>query len=229
MIFFIFCSTYILFNRPMNNTAATLKKEKSMKPFKKILLFTLLLLGSPLTTHAAQDPVVIFETSAGSFEVTVFPDKAPQTASNFLNLVDQGHYNGTIFHRVIKNFMIQGGGLNSKMDKIGGVMPIQNEADNGLQNRKGTIAMARTGDPHSATDQFFINTKDNTSLDHTGKTMRGWGYAVFGKVSKGMEVVMQIEDSPTTTKKGRRDVPVKTIEIIKVARKQPAPKQAVGR
>lgn len=200
-----------------------------MKFIKKILLFTLLIVGSPLTTHAAQDAVVIFETSAGSFEITVFPDKAPLTASNFLSLVDQGHYNGTIFHRVIKNFMIQGGGLNTEMQKIGGVMPIQNEADNGLQNRKGTIAMARTGDPHSATDQFFINTKDNTSLDHTGKTMRGWGYAVFGKVTKGMEVVMQIESSPTTTKKGRRDVPATTIEVIKVVRKQPAPKQAVGR
>lgn len=200
-----------------------------MKSIKKILLFTLLVLGSPLTTHAAQDAVVIFETSAGSFEITVFPDKAPLTASNFLSLVDQGHYNGTIFHRVIKNFMIQGGGLNTEMQKIGGVTPIQNEADNGLKNRKGTIAMARTGDPHSATDQFFINTKDNTSLDHSGKTVRGWGYAVFGKVSKGMEVVMQIENSPTTTKMGRRDVPATTIEIIKVVRKQPAPKQAVGR
>ena len=199
-----------------------------MKSIKKTLLFTLLLLGSPLTTHAAQDAVVIFETSAGSFEVTVFPDKAPLTASNFLKLVDQGHYNGTIFHRVIKNFMIQGGGLNREMDKIGGIKPIQNEADNGLENRKGTIAMARTGDPHSATDQFFINTKDNTSLDHTGKTMRGWGYAVFGKVSKGMEVVMQIEDSPTTTKKGRRDVPATTVEIIKVTRRQTAPEQTVG-
>ena len=200
-----------------------------MKSIKKILLFTLLILGSPLTTHAAQDAVVIFETSAGRFEVTVFPDKAPLTASNFLNLVDQGHYNGTIFHRVIRNFMIQGGGLNTEMQKIGGVMPIQNEADNGLQNRKGTIAMARTGEPHSATDQFFINTKDNTSLDHTGKTVRGWGYTVFGNVSKGMDVVMRIENSPTTTKMGRRDVPEKIVEIIKVVRKQPAPKQAVGR
>ncbi|MCK5360115.1 MAG: peptidylprolyl isomerase, partial [Gammaproteobacteria bacterium] len=102
--------------------------------------------------------------------------------------------------------------------KVGGVMPIQNEADNGLKNQKGTIAMARTGEPHSASDQFFINTKDNTMLDHSGKNMRGWGYAVFGKVTKGMDVVMKIEGSSTSSRGDRGDVPVKTIEILKIER-----------
>ncbi|GBE09208.1 MAG TPA: peptidyl-prolyl cis-trans isomerase [Gammaproteobacteria bacterium] len=190
-----------------------------MKFIKTILLFSLLASISLVPAHAKEDPVVLFETSAGNFEVTLNPGKAPITVKNFLTLVDQKHYNGTIFHRVIKNFMIQGGGLDTSMKKIGGVLPIRNEADNGLKNLKGTIAMARTSDPHSATDQFFINTKDNNSLNHTGKNMRGWGYTVFGKVTSGMDVVMKIENSDTDTRKGRRDVPVKTVEILKVTRK----------
>ena len=139
-----------------------------MKFIKSILFFFLLTTLSLAPAHAKDNPVVLFETSAGNFEVTLYPDKAPITVKNFLSLVDQKHYNGTIFHRVIKNFMIQGGGLNLSMQKVGGVMPIKNEADNGLKNVKGSIAMARTGEPHSATDQFFINTKDNSMLDHTG-------------------------------------------------------------
>lgn len=189
-----------------------------MKLIKTVLLPILLLSSLFLPAQASQQPVVTFETSAGNFEVTLYPDKAPATVKNFLTLVDQKHYNGTIFHRVIKNFMIQGGGLNASLEKIGGVSPIQNEADNGLKNLKGTIAMARTGEPHSATDQFFINTKDNSNLDHSGKNMRGWGYAVFGKVTNGMDVVMKIESSVTTTKSGRQDVPVKNIEILQIKR-----------
>lgn len=189
-----------------------------MKLIKTVLLPTLLLSSLFLPAQASQQPVVMFETSAGNFEVTLYPDKAPVTVKNFLTLVDQKHYNGTIFHRVIKNFMIQGGGLNASLEKIGGVSPIQNEADNGLKNLKGTIAMARTGEPHSATDQFFINTKDNSNLNHSGKNMRGWGYAVFGKVTNGMDVVMKIESSVTTTKSGRQDVPVKNIEILQIKR-----------
>lgn len=187
-----------------------------MKFIKNILLFSLLTSISLVSAHAKDDPIVLFETSVGNFEVTLYPDKAPVTVKNFLSLVDQKHYNGTIFHRVIKNFMIQGGGLNLSMQKVGGVMPIKNEADNGLKNVKGSIAMARTGEPHSATDQFFINTKDNSMLDHTGKNMRGWGYAVFGKVTKGMDIVMKIEASPTSRRGDRGDVPVKTIEILKI-------------
>lgn len=190
-----------------------------MKFIKTILLFSLLASISLVPAHAKEDPVVLFETSAGNFEVTLNPGKAPITVKNFLTLVDQKHYNGTIFHRVIKNFMIQGGGLDTSMKKIGGVSPIKNEADNGLKNLKGTIAMARTEDPHSATDQFFINTKDNNNLNHTGKNMRGWGYTVFGKVTSGMDVVMKIENSDTDTRKGHRDVPVKTVEILKVTQK----------
>ncbi|MEN8713083.1 MAG: peptidylprolyl isomerase [Arenicellales bacterium] len=189
-----------------------------MKLIKTVLLPTLLLSSLLLPAQASQQPVVMFETSAGNFEVTLYSDKAPVTVKNFLTLVDQKHYNGTIFHRVIKNFMIQGGGLNASLEKIGGVSPIQNEADNGLKNLKGTIAMARTGEPHSATDQFFINTKDNSNLNHSGKNMRGWGYAVFGKVTNGMDVVMKIESSVTTTKSGRQDVPVKNIEILQIKR-----------
>jgi len=201
-----------------------------MKLIKTVLLPTLLLSSLFLPAQASQQPVVMFETSAGNFEVTLYPDKAPVTVKNFLTLVDQKHYNGTIFHRVIKNFMIQGGGLNASLEKIGGVSPIQNEADNGLKNLKGTIAMARTGEPHSATDQFFINTKDNSNLDHSGKNMRGWGYAVFGKVTNGMDVVMKIESSVTTTKSGRQDVPVKNIEILQIRRvKNAAPASGPGK
>jgi cyclophilin family peptidyl-prolyl cis-trans isomerase len=201
-----------------------------MKLIKTVLLPTLLLSSLFLPAQASQQPVVMFETSAGNFEVTLYPDKAPVTVKNFLTLVDQKHYNGTIFHRVIKNFMIQGGGLNASLEKIGGVSPIQNEADNGLKNLKGTIAMARTGEPHSATDQFFINTKDNSNLDHSGKNMRGWGYAVFGKVTNGMDVVMKIESNVTTTKSGRQDVPVKNIEILQIRRvKNAAPASGPGK
>ncbi len=189
-----------------------------MKFFKKIIFLSLLISLNITAAHAKDDPVVLFETSAGNFEVTLYQDKAPVTVKNFLSLVDQKHYNGTIFHRVIKNFMIQGGGLNLSMQKVGGVMPIKNEANNGLKNVKGSIAMARTGEPHSASDQFFINTKDNTMLDHTGKNMRGWGYAVFGQVTKGMDVVMKIEGSSTSARGDRGDVPVKTIEILKIER-----------
>jgi len=190
-----------------------------MKHLKKIIILTLLTSTFLIPAYSEQNPVVLFETSAGNFEVTLNPEKAPITVKNFLTLVDQKHYNGTIFHRVIKNFMIQGGGLDTSMKKIGGVSPIKNEADNGLKNLKGTIAMARTGEPHSATDQFFINTKDNNNLNHTGKNMRGWGYTVFGKVTSGMDVVMKIENSDTDTRKGRRDVPVMTVEILKITRK----------
>ncbi|MFW2438994.1 MAG: peptidylprolyl isomerase [Arenicellales bacterium] len=191
-----------------------------MNFIKTILLLTLLSSINIASANEKKGPVVLFETSAGNFEVTLNPEKAPLTVKNFLTLVDQKHYNGTIFHRVIKSFMIQGGGLDTSMNKIGGVMPIKNEADNGLKNQKGSIAMARTGDPHSATDQFFINTKDNDMLNHTEKNMRGWGYTVFGKVTSGMDVVMKIESSETDTRSGRRDVPVKTVEILNVTQKE---------
>jgi peptidyl-prolyl cis-trans isomerase B (cyclophilin B) len=201
-----------------------------MKFISNLIFLSLLTSLNITSAQGGQDPVVLFETSAGNFEVTLFPEKSPVTVNNFLTLVDLKHYNGTIFHRVIKNFMIQGGGLNASMEKVGGVTPIKNEADNGLKNLQGTIAMARTGEPHSATDQFFINTKDNANLDHSGKNIRGWGYAVFGIVTNGMDVVMKIEDSATTAKSGRRDVPVKTIEILQIKRmKTMAPGSGAGK
>lgn len=180
-------------------------------------LFLLLLAGLLGTTGAlAQDhPVVMFETTQGNFEVTLNPEKAPITVKHFLELVDSGHYDGTVFHRVIKGFMIQGGGLNEDLQRVGGARPISNEADNGLSNVTGTIAMARTSEPHSATDQFFINTVDNTKLDHTRKDIYGWGYAVFGRVSRGMDVVHKIENSPTQSRGDRNDVPVTTVTIIR--------------
>ena len=166
------------------------------------------------SASAQQNPVVVFDTTMGEFQITLYPGKAPVTVKNFMNYVNAGHYNGTIFHRVIKGFMIQGGGLDETMKKVGSGKSITNEADNGLQNLAGTIAMARTAEPNSATDQFFINVKDNTNLDYTAPTPRGWGYAVFGKVSYGMEVVTKIENVATTNKGDRADVPAKTVKII---------------
>ena len=133
-----------------------------------------------------------FDTSKGRIVVELDADKAPKTVANFLQYVKSGHYNGVIFHRVIDGFMIQTGGFTADMTQKPTKAPIQNEADNGLRNDRGTIAMARTGDPHSASAQFFINTVDNDSLNHQGKTPQGWGYAVFGKVVEGMDVVDQI-------------------------------------
>ncbi len=143
------------------------------------------------------DPVVEVETNFGTFVITLDPGKAPKSVENFLRYVDAKHYDGTIFHRVIKTFMIQGGGYDQQLEKKPVKAPIQNEADNGLKNTRGTVAMARTGDPHSATAQFFVNVVDNKFLDHTSKDQRGWGYAVFGKVTEGMDVVDKIKDVPT--------------------------------
>ena len=183
-----------------------------MKLNRLIFLITALLLSQLAT--AQQNPVVILNTTLGDIQIELYPDKAPVTVKNFMNYVNAGHYNGTIFHRVIKGFMIQGGGLDENLNKVGAGMPIRNEADNGLKNLTGTIAMARTNAPHSATDQFFINTNDNTNLDYTSSTPQGWGYAVFGKVTDGMDVVRKIENTPTESRKGRDDVPVQTIKIL---------------
>ena len=143
------------------------------------------------------DPVVEVETNFGTFVITLDPAKAPGTVENFLSYVDGKHYEGTIFHRIIKTFMIQGGGYDQQYEKKPVRAPIKNEADNGLKNGRGTVAMARTGDPHSATAQFFVNVVDNKFLDHTSKNEQGWGYTVFGKVTEGMEVVDKIKDVET--------------------------------
>lgn len=179
-----------------------------------ILAGLLLLAG---TAAAAGNPKVRFETSQGPIVVELYPVKAPQTVENFLGYVKAGHYDGLIFHRVIAGFMIQGGGMTADMQERSTGKPIPNEADNGLQNRRGTLAMARTNDPHSATSQFFINTVDNFFLDHKGKNPRGWGYCVFGKVVEGMDTVAKIAASPTTQRGAAADVPVEPVTIVKAA------------
>jgi len=139
------------------------------------------------------DPTVSVETNHGSFTIALDPAKAPVSVENFLRYVDAKHYDGTVFHRVIPTFMIQGGGFDQQLEKKSVQAPIQNEATNGLKNTRGTVAMARTGDPHSATAQFFVNVTDNAFLDHQAKDGQGWGYAVFGKVTSGMDVVDKIK------------------------------------
>ena len=158
--------------------------------------------------------MITLKTNLGDIVIEIDYDKAPVTAKNFEEYVKSGFYKGTIFHRVIKGFMVQGGGLTADMDNKPTNAPIKNEADNGLKNDRGTIAMARTQDPHSATAQFFINTVDNSFLNFRSKDLNGWGYCVFGKVVKGMDVVDKIEAAKTTTVSYYQDVPVETIEIL---------------
>ena len=162
----------------------------------------------------AQDPQVELKTSAGTIVVELYPAKAPKSVANFLQYVKDGFYKGTIFHRVIPGFMIQGGGFTKDYAQKPTREPVQNEANNGLHNTVGTLAMARTGNPHSATAQFFINVVDNPFLDHTAPTGRGWGYCVFGKVIKGMEVAEAIVSVPTGPGGPfPTDVPQKTVVI----------------
>ncbi len=182
---------------------------------KKLLqIFSIFLLAyTPLSQASTEAPRVTLHTSEGDIVLELNPDKAPQTVANFLRYVDSGFYTGLIFHRVIRDFMIQGGGFTEQMSKKPTEAPIQNEADNGLQNLIGTIAMARTRDPHSATAQFFINTKNNDFLNHTAKNAQGWGYTVFGKVISGLDVMNRINNVATTTRSGYRDVPQKPVLI----------------
>ncbi len=147
-----------------------------------------------------EKPVVELSTTMGQIKIELFPKKVPLTVANFIKYVRAGHYNGTIFHRVISSFMIQGGGFDSQYSEKPTNPPIRNEADNGLTNDRGTVAMARTPDPHSASAQFFINVVDNQKLDHRGKTLPGWGYCVFGKVIEGMDTVDKIKALPTGSK-----------------------------
>jgi len=159
---------------------------------------------------------VIMETTKGNITLELDSEKAPETVANFVTYAKSGHYDGTIFHRVIPGFMIQGGGFDVDMNQKNTNAPIMIEADNGLKNLNGTIAMARTSDPNSATSQFFINVKDNGFLDHTAPTPQGWGYAVFGKVTDGMDTVSSIEKVSTTTSHGQQDVPTTAVVITKV-------------
>lgn len=157
--------------------------------------------------------MIILHTNHGDIHVELDYEKAPKTAKNFEEYVTAGFYDGVIFHRVINNFMIQGGGFEAGMTQKETRSTIENEADNGLKNEIGTLAMARTMDPHSASAQFFINVADNAFLNHTAKTSQGWGYAVFGKVTAGMDVVNKIKEVKTTMKAGHQDVPVEDVII----------------
>lgn len=157
--------------------------------------------------------MIALQTNFGTIRIELDFEKAPLSAQNFQDYVEQGFYDGTLFHRVIDDFMIQGGGFGSGLQGKNGNAAIRNEADNGLKNLTGTLAMARTSEPHSATSQFFINVADNGFLDHRNQTTNGWGYAVFGKVVEGMEVVNKIKGCATTAMAGHRDVPVEEIVI----------------
>jgi len=161
--------------------------------------------------------MITLHTNHGDIVLELDFAKAPKSAANFLQYCKSGHYDGTIFHRVIDNFMIQGGGFEPGMKQKKAGATIQNEADNGLKNNKGTIAMARTMEPHSASCQFFINVNDNNFLNHSAKNTQGWGYAVFGKVSSGMDVVDKIKGCPTGSKAGHQDVPVTDVVINSVS------------
>lgn len=183
--------------------------------FSKILL-TLGLFISLICAQAKEYPVVVMETTQGTIEIKLFEDKAPETVKNFLTYVNEGFYNQTIFHRVIDGFMIQGGGYTVDLKKKSTHDAIKNEANNGLQNTTGTIAMARTSDPHSATAQFFINVNDNSNLNHIAQTPRGWGYCVFGQVSKGMSVVNKIKKTQTRRNGPFADLPAENIIMTKV-------------
>ena len=166
----------------------------------------------------SENPVVLLETTSGDILVELYPDKAPETVANFLKYVDNGFYNNTIFHRVIPGFMIQGGGLTARMQQKDTEAPIKNEAHNGLKNDRGTIAMARTMDPHSATAQFFINLVDNDFLNFQAPSGNGWGYCVFGKVTEGMDVVDKIAKVKTTTVGMYQDVPSDLVVITGASR-----------
>ena len=173
---------------------------------------------APMVEQAKETDMVIIKTTLGDIKVKLAADKAPLTVANFLAYADAGHYNGTIFHRVIDGFMIQGGGFDAKMNQKPTRAPIKNEAANGLQNKRGTIAMARTAVVDSATSQFFINVKDNGFLDFRAPNPQGFGYCVFGEVVEGMDVVDKIKGARTGVQAGMSDVPVETIEIVSVTR-----------
>ena len=163
------------------------------------------------------NPRVLIETSKGNITVEVFPVQAPQSVGNFLNYVKTGFYDGLVFHRVIPGFMIQGGGMTPDMTEKPKNAPIRNEADNGLKNLRGTLAMARTGEPHSASSQFYINVADNHFLNHRGKSFEGWGYAVFGQVVDGMEVVDAIVAVPRGNRGPHGDVPIEPVVMQRVS------------
>jgi len=192
----------------------------SYNPSMRTILLSLFCFLNFLTygDELMANPKVMMKTNYGDIEIELNQAKAPETVNNFLTYVDEKHYDGTIFHRVIDGFMIQGGGFTKEMKQKPTHDPIKNEADNGLENVKGSIAMARTSDIHSASSQFFINLADNDFLNFSNPTPSGFGYCVFGKVTSGMDVVEKIKEVQTTTQMGHQDVPVKAVEIVEFRR-----------
>lgn len=205
-----------------NATESTNKKENSEVKVTETTTVTDTKNVDTTNTNSTEDskdtmsnPIIKLETSKGTMRIELDAEKAPNTSANFVEYVNDGFYDGLIFHRVIPNFMVQGGGMNPDMSEKPNKAPIANEANNGLKNDRGTIAMARTNDPHSATSQFFINLKDNDFLNHTSESPAGWGYAVFGKVIEGIETIDEIAKVQTGNKGHHGDVPVEAITIIK--------------
>jgi peptidyl-prolyl cis-trans isomerase B (cyclophilin B) len=186
-----------------------------MKSFYKLSLVLILQLIFAAAGHTQEKTMIKMTTNFGVIEIELFTEQAPNTTENFIQYVNDGFFDGLIFHRVIPSFMIQGGGFEPGMRQKSPNAPIQNEADNGLKNERGTLSMARTNDPHSATSQFFISVKDNAFLDFKSKDASGWGYAVFAKVVSGMDVVDSIAQTPTGKSGGHGDVPLEDVVIEK--------------
>ena len=184
---------------------------------RSLVIFSFVCSVGVAASDQGDNIMVEMTTSKGVITLELDAERAPVTVANFLEYVNSGHYDGTIFHRVIPGFVIQGGGMESGMREKTTQAPIENEADNGLKNLTGTICMARTNDPHSATSQFFINLKDNSFLDHTEKTPSGWGYAVFGRVTSGMEIVEAIAAVQTGNSGHHQDVPLEDVVLEKAA------------
>ena len=185
--------------------------------FLSLIISPFMLAQAQSEIKTDQNPQVLIETNMGDITMELYPEKAPQSVENFLAYVNEGFYDGTIFHRVIADFMVQGGGFTQDMQKKPTRAPIQNEADNGLRNKIGMVSMARTNDPHSASAQFFINVAQNSFLDFREKTDRAYGYAVFGRVTQGMKVVNQIRQLKTGFKEGFGDVPIQSVIIEKAS------------
>jgi len=208
---------YDFFFNPQNCTEKLIMKKYQAVLNRLVSLTILITALIPSTLLAQGNPSAVIRTSMGEIRLELYADKAPASVENFIGYAKSGYYNGTIFHRVIGSFMIQGGGFTPDMEKKASGEPIQNEASNGLKNKRGTIAMARTNNPHSATSQFFINVNDNTDLDYTGEgSSREWGYAVFGRVTSGMSVVDNIRFVPTGKYQQFSDVPAEPVVIESV-------------
>ena len=197
----------------MAHALSALRIAFPVRPVRGLAAAFLFLFAAPLW---AANPVVELVTSMGPIRIELYPEKAPKTVENFLQYAKEGFYDGTVFHRVIPGFMVQGGGFTPEMEQKRTREPIANEAQNGLKNTAGTVAMARTPNPHSASAQFFINVADNEFLNFTSPTQQGFGYAVFGRVTQGMDVVQKIVQVPSGNRAGHQNVPVKPVVIQRV-------------